>query len=423
MAVKSTTFEKKTKKDFSQAGQAWSAALGRDALPPVVLMLASSEEIFRDALEVLLNKTIGDGNREFNVTRIDGSDTRPNTIEWVLAAKTAPMMAKRRVVLVTSADKWFAPPKPEKEDDDGETNGKVDKAEELITTKTKKDKKAKSETLTDRLKPLMDFAESSYKRGVILLRVHQVDTKSVLYKHLEKISGVYDFSSFGEKDTLKDNIEKEFKKHKINISREAAVYLGECLGGNAELIITEVKKLKEVAGDSQMITIEDIRQHVQRLRGHKLYELTAAFTERNARKGLVLLSRMEDSLVDVGKKVQANALPLMILTTLESEIRQLARVQGLLSENPKASDSQLAELLGKNVQDWQAKKLRIATEKFGEPELNHAIAAIHKADRRLKSTGTSPWLILQELFVDIATKQTRTRRNPASLGYFGKQDL
>lgn len=417
------TFEKKTKRDFSQEGQAWIAALGRDALPPVVLMLASSEEIFRNALEALIDKVIKDGNREFNVTRIDGSDTNRNTMEWVLAAKTAPMMARRRVVLVTSADKWFAPPKPDKEEDAQEADARNDQADDLIARKTRKEKKAKSETSADRLRPLLDFAESSYKRGVIILRVHQADKKSTLYKHLEKQSAVFDFTSFGEKDTLKRNIANEFKKLQINISNDAAMYLGECLGGNAELIITEVKKLKEVAGESQMITVEDIQQHVQRLRGHKLYELTAAFTERDARKGLVLLSRMQDSLVDVGKKVQANALPLMIVTTLESEVRQLAKIQALLRDNPETNDSALAKSLGNNVQDWQAAKLRTAAKRFTTEELDRAIGAIHRADRRLKSTSTDAWLVLQELFLDMIEKKGRFRPAPAFDGYIKKNRL
>lgn len=394
MAGKSGPPEKK--RDYTEAGQAWKAVLGRDALPPVILMIVGSDDIYQGALGGLLDKVFKEGNRDLNIQRVDAASTK--SAQCASDVKVSPMMAKKRVVCVTNADIWFVADKEkeEKPADDAAKGAKKTKA-----------KSAKGEGAhTD----LLELAKGSFKRGHIILRAYSPDKRSALYKALEEVNAVFDFSSLGEGQDLLRNIQMELKRRGVEAERTAVEFLADALGGNAEALFTEMDKLAELVPAGKILTLEGARANVQRLRGHKLYELANAVAERRTADALVLLGRMFENLLDAGKKVQASGVPLMILATLESEIRKLAQASA-----PKLTSDALAAKLG--IPEWGARKSLQNAKRFTQEELDAALRQLRHADRRLKSTSLPARMVLEDLVVALCTKGT-TPLQPIDLGYF-----
>lgn len=381
------------KRDYREAGQAWRAVLGRDSLPPVILMIAGSDDIYQEALQGLLDKVFKEGNRELNIQKVDAPSTR--SAQCVADVRVAPMMAKKRVVCVSNADAWFTPEKEELGSD---------------SAKAAKKPKGKAGKSAGQHDDLLALAKGSFKRGHILLRAYAPERRSALYKALEEVNAVFDFSSLGEGQDLLRNIQAELQRRGIEAERQAVEFLADALGGNAEALFTEMDKLAELVPAGKVLTLEGARSNVQRLRGHKLYELANAVSERRTADSLILLGRMFESLLDAGKKVQAAGIPLMILSTLEGELRKLAMAAGTKSTTSDA----LASKLG--MPEWAARKLLQNVKRFTPGELDAALRELREADRRIKSTSLEPRLILEELVLAICTKGVRPLA-PSDLGY------
>ncbi|GEM_PF-6309300 len=390
------------KKDYKEAGQAWRGVLGRDALPPVVLMIAPSDDIYQEALKGVLDKVFKEGDRELNIQRLDAATTKSNIC--VAGVKVAPMMAKKRVVCVTNADVWFA---NDKSAGDGAESDEAPSSGKKRSTRAKKGKESSDHS------DLMELASSSFKRGHVLLRAYSPDSKSALYQALDSLNAVFDFSSLGEGQDLMRNIQGELKRRGVDSDRKAVEFLADALGGNVEALFTEMDKLAGIVPPGTFLTLELARENVQRLRGHKLYELANALSERRTADALLLLSRMFDSLLDTGKKVQASGVPLMILATLELEVRKLAAAWG-----SKPQDTQrLCTMFG--MQEYPAKKAIQNSKRFSQTELDTALRQLRDADRRIKSTGLPAKLILEDLITAICTKGCAPL-TPADLGYYRK---
>ncbi len=392
MAGKAGPPEKK--RDYTEAGQAWRAILGKDSLPPVLLMIVGSDDIYQEALGGLLDKVFKEGNRELNIQRLDAASTR--SAQCVSDVRVSPMMAKKRVICVSNSDVWFV----------------ADKEKEAAQDESAKPaKKGKSKAKGEGLHAdLLDLAKSTFKRGHILLRAYSPDKRSALFKTLEELNAVFDFSSLGEGQDLFRNIQAELKRRGVEAERAAIEFLGDALGGNAEALFTEMDKLAELVPPGKTLTLEGAKANVQRMRGHKLYELANAVAERRTAEALVLLGRMFESLLDAGKKVAAAGVPLMILATLESEIRKLAVATGT-----KMTPDVLASKLG--MPDWAARKTIQSAKRFTPAELELGLKMIRHADRRLKSTPLPARMILEELVVALCTKGVRPVA-PIDLGYF-----
>lgn len=394
MAIKSGPPERK--RDYTEAGQAWRAVLGKDALPPVILMIVGSDDIYQEALSGLLDRVFKEGNRDLNIQRVDASATK--SAQCAVDVRVSPMMAKKRVVCVTNADVWFVADK-EKEEKPPQESGK--------TTRKGKPKPSKGEGAhTD----LLELARGSFRRGHIILRAYSPDRRSALYKALEEFNAVFDFSSLGEGQDLLRNIQAELKRRGVEAERAAVEFLADALGGNAEALFTEMDKLAELVPAGRILTLDGARANVQRLRGHKLYELANAVAERRTADALVLLGRMFENLLDAGKKVQASGVPLIILATLESEIRKLAQASA-----PKLTSDALATKLG--IPEWGARKSLQNAKRFTQAELDAALRHLRHADRRLKSTPLPARMVLEELVVALCAKGTRVPR-PVDLGYY-----
>jgi hypothetical protein len=84
--------------------------IARGATDPVYL-IAGDDEHEKSALALAFGEMVEEGLRAFNVERLYATDKAMTALQVTEAARTLPMLAPRRIVIVLSAEKLLAPKK------------------------------------------------------------------------------------------------------------------------------------------------------------------------------------------------------------------------------------------------------------------------------------------------------------------------
>ena len=95
-----------------------------------------------------------------------------------------------------------------------------------------------------------------------------------------------------QKDVLKEMMLKTLSEFGKKIDPQAVEVFFERVGFHPVAVVTETEKLAHYVGDQQVITRNDLETMVARNREDALYELTDAFSKRQAGKTLTILSRL-----------------------------------------------------------------------------------------------------------------------------------
>jgi DNA polymerase III delta subunit len=344
----------------------WKRTFTEGKLPLVVVLYGDSDTLIKRAVQTFLDHLFSGGGKALNYQTFDGRTTLPS--QWVVAVRTAPMMARQRVVHVTDAD--------------GPLGG---------------DGKAVPD---DDLTGIIDYLTNSKGKGVLILTARTVNTKGKVVAAVDQAGGLHPFTTFEKQHDVNQFIRTLFRRRKISIDEAAVSYLADALGRSAEAIISEVDKLSEYADQGRGITLHDAQDMVQRLQGHTIFELNRALVQKDAVKSLTLLDRMYNNLLDSKRKVSASGLPLLVLSTcIEGEFRKLT-VAKQFEQTNDTKGLAAALKLRQNV----AGIIMANARRFTSEELERTLSHIHRVDKRLKSTPLSSKLLLEELILSICAK-------------------
>lgn len=362
-------------------------------LPPVLLLVGESATSTRQALDVILDSVFPAGDRSLGLTTLNGRDSSPG--EWSMKVRTRPMFGPRRVVVVDEADQWLS---GSGSDDDPESD----------TPGTGKKKSRNQE-----MDAVLGLLRQKNAAGLLILIAKQVDARLKLLRELQTMGALLDLSPFDDQSSPRSFVLSLFRERGVQVDEEAVAFLLDAIGESVDALTLEVEKLSDHAGDSRRVTLDDAQAMVQRLRGHKYWDLADAAVRRDTRQSLVILGRMFDSLVDSKTKVNTAGLPLVLLAVLAGRFEQLAAVH-------QASDQRLEELSlslqtgPKPVNLWLLRKLRGEAQEFTRSELEDILSKMKEVDGRLKSTSHSPRVLLESLIVTICTRAPRWHNRQSS---------
>ncbi len=343
----------------------WRETVVSGRLPSVVALHGDSDTLLKRALEILLEHCFAAGGRALNYQTFDGRATRPS--EWVVAARTAPMMARHRVVHVADADGALG----------GDGTALAD----------------------DSLAGLLDFLAAGSRKGLLVLTTRTINRRSKLAEALSKAGGLFGFETFESKHDVNDFIRGLFKRRRIRIDEAAVSYLADALGRSTEAIISEVDKLSEYADEARVVTLGDAQDMVQRLQARELFELNRALMQKDAVKSLTILDRMYHNLLSSKRKVAASGLPLLVLSTcIEGEFRKLA-----VAKRYEASNDSRGLAAALRLKETVAGIILANARRFTEAEIERTLSHVRLVDKRLKSTSISSKLLLEELILSICT--------------------
>jgi DNA polymerase-3 subunit delta len=205
-------------------------------------------------------------------------------------------------------------------------------------------------------------------------------------KAVEARGKIVQFRSPGEKEIPRWLIERGKQLGKI-ISHRAAFLLVEMVGRDLDTLASELDKICTFVGERDRIEAEDILEVAGSQRSFSTFDMLDNLKARQADKAV----RSLRSLMVSGE------LPLKILSTLAWQTRIVWQVKdGLRQGIPEA---ELAKRLG--THPFVVRKAREQASRFSDADLYRVIEAIGRTDIAMKSTGTSPELLLEELVLDL----------------------
>lgn len=350
-------------------------------LPPLVVIVSDSDAVLHRARETFLDEALPAVARALNLQAYDAADSSPTA--WVMAARTAPMLARRRIILVNDADSWLA----------AEVPGS-----------------------TAEMEALDKYARNPRNKGVIVMSARAVAGKSPVAALAREAGWFVPFDLDRRGGGLADTVSEMFRSRGVSIDEDAAAALVDVAGGSLDALQPEVDKLADFAGRGGRITRTEVDDMAQRLQGHAWWDFSRAVAHRDTTGALRILDRMYRNLIESKKKVSASGIPLMLLTFLEGEFSKMAVALGI--DDPTDSETLAARLAVMKKEGAGGKKpaseaaARAALQnarRFTAEEIAAALSAIRQVDKRLKSTNISPRLLLDELVLSICERPRKTR--------------
>jgi len=215
------------------------------------------------------------------------------------------------------------------------------------------------------------YAESPSPDVTLVLLAAKPDRRRSAWKKLLPKATVHDAAPKKGR-ALRAHVEEELRDRGLRLAPDA---LGELLaevGQDLRRLMGEVDKLEAFAGGRKEITADDVAAVLGRGLGQPLYLLSDAFSRREASPSLELVERL------LGDGEEG----LRLLSTLHRSLRQ---VRGALAmREARVARAEIgAKLLPANML-FKLDALLEASHRWSEADLRRAIAALGRADRRMK---------------------------------------
>jgi DNA polymerase-3 subunit delta len=317
------------------------------AISPVVL-IEGPELTLRDAaLAELRERVLAGALREFNEDRFDFSVAGTDPAEVIGAARTLPVMAQARLVLV---------------------RGLADRRAEKFTEGA-----------------LGEYLESPNSTTCLVLEAETVDKRRGWVKRVQKIGRVIDCHGPNKPADVRRWIEARLAQRKVKASNGVATALFEHVGADLDRLALEIEKLSLAAGDG-VLEVELVAELVGQLRPRALYELTDAIGERRLTSALRVVAELSD---------QGEA-PLALVGALANHFRRLMRAR----EMRPLDAGEVQRRLG--LHPFAAQKVVDQARRFDLRRLRACLDAVRRTDEALKGgMPIAPRLAIERLVLAV----------------------
>jgi DNA polymerase-3 subunit delta len=319
-----------------------------------VYLVAGDEQWLRDqVVSELRNAALGGGVAAFNEDKFTAGDK--DVVERAIAAaKTLPMMAGRRFVLIRSAERWDSAA-----DDDGDSK-----------------------------------KESPFERLSAYVAAPSPSTCMVIVA--TKVDGRRKFATVAKKQNFLVQCEPldarrlagwvvtQSKARGHTMDRDTAELLCELAGPEMAYLNDAVERLSLYVGAAAPITEDAVAECIARVRSASTWDLVDAVGARDLAKALTIFADAYD--------VRDRGLPL--LGGLAWSIRQLARFQAA-TESGMGTD-EAAKAAGV-YQPHRAREMAQKVKAFRGKELERWLLILAETDLALKGSRRPPDAILDDM--------------------------
>jgi DNA polymerase-3 subunit delta len=321
-----------------------TARAAKGPLEPVYLLVGTERLLVERAVNALRNAIDSKGVPGFNVEVFDGKGL--DAARVISAARTLPMMAETRLVLLRHVDAMTPTEQTHLAaylDDPSDSTC-------LVLTGTKLDGRAK-------------LAKLAKKKGYL------VETKPLRGRELREFVGA----------------EAASRQHKI--MPRAVEALVDAVGDDLAAIDDALERLSLFVGAGQRIDAEAVRMCVTRIRVESVWSLVDAIGLKDRRKGITAAQSLLDD----------REPPLRLLAMVARQLRMVARMREALSEGLRPQDA--AKRAG--APPFKAADLTESARRFTADSLGDAFALIAQTDKALKSSKRPPDVILQDAVLEL----------------------
>jgi DNA polymerase III subunit delta len=293
-------------------------------------------------------------------------------VDRVLAtARTLPMMAKRRFVLLRGLERW-----------EPKSGGK---AEGKVTDK-------------DPFEKLCDYAKAPSSSTVLVLFGAGVDKRRKLYTQAKTDGFLVACEALARAD-LPHWIERRVAARGCKISASVADLLAELTGPELSPVADAVERLCLYVGDGNEIVEDSVATCIVRLRAASVWELVAAVGRRDAGAALAALADVYDP-QDRG---------LRLLGVLAWSTRQLLRFDSAVRGG--ASPDQAAIRAG--APPFKARELSQQVKALPRADLERWPELLARLDLELKGgTRRPPQAVLESAILKLCRSSGTNQRRP-----------
>jgi DNA polymerase-3 subunit delta len=222
--------------------------------------------------------------------------------------------------------------------------------------------------------PVETYAADPPPDVTLVLLAARPDRRRNPWKKLLPKAAVHDASPRKGR-ALRAHVEEELRGRGLRFAPDALNELISEVGQDLRRLMGEVDKLEAFAGGRKEISADDVAAVLGRGLGQPLYLLSDAYASRDVSASLELVERL------LGDGEEG----LRILSTLHRSLRQVRGARAM-REARVPRDEIGAKLLPPNMQ-FKLDALLEASRRWSEAELRRGLAALGRADRRMKRGG------------------------------------
>lgn len=320
------------------------AALSAGA-PPLIFLYGKERFLIDRALQAVKAAVLTPATRDFNYDPYFGKEAGPAKI--LACAKTLPMMAKRRLVLVRDADEFSA----------------------------------------DELLAFSKYIESPAPETCLLFLAEKVDLRLRFFTLFKKHGLLVKLDPLSDRQ-LPGFVEAEAKRLSLALKPGVAARLAEEIGSDLGQLADALERLCCYVPAGKPVQVSDVEQVVVTTRQHSVFELIDAVGQSDRSLALSLLS-------DVFSQREP---ALKLLALLSRHVTKLWQVADLLGRG-RPSVGEISQKLG--VLPFVAGKLLDQARKLRLQRLLAMHEAIFQADRQLKQSKLDDERVMEQLVLKL----------------------
>ena len=316
-------------------------------LRPVYLVVGEERHLASEVVRALREAALEGATPGLNEEQMVAGET--NVAGVLSAARTLPMFAKRRLVLVRALERWDA----------------------------QAEKKANAEALD----ALADYAQAPSPSTTLVLCASKLDKRRRLMTHAQKNGYLVSCSALS-RDALPAWIERAIGERGNRAAAGVADLLAELAGPDLGPVSDAVERVCLFAGAGAEVSEDHVAECVVRVRPTTVWELVDAVGRRDVGRSLAMLSKVYDP-QDRG---------LRLVGVLAWSARQLLKFES--ARKGGASPEEAAKLAG--APPLKARDLARQTERIARADLERWLETLAGVDLALKGGSKRPPLAVLE---------------------------
>jgi DNA polymerase-3 subunit delta len=299
----------------------------------------------------------------------------------IAAARTVPMLAKRRYVLVRGVDRWDTAR--------GDGGGGGEGA----------DDKGGARSSVGALDRLADYAADPVPSTCLVLTASKIDGRRKLALLARKDDFAVACDPLGPRE-MPGWIRARFAAKGQAIEPDVAELLAEIAGTSLAYVSDAVERLSLYAGEGNAVTEDAVGECIARVRTADTWALVDAVGARDLSRALRLLADTYDP--------RDRGLPL--LGAVAWSIRQIARFGAAVDAGASADEA--ARRAGV-YQPYRARELAKKARALRGKEIERWLLVLAETDVALKGSRRPPQAILEEMIVSLCKRTARPPAAPA----------
>lgn len=319
-----------------------SAESGR--IPDVSVIVGAERFFIERAVAALRRATVGDEGRGFNDEIFDGKNATGSRV--LEAARTLPMLARRRFVLVRDIDLMAA-------------------AE---------------------LERFGAYLDAPCDSACVVLTAEKLDGRSRFAKRAKELGFWADAPPLRAGD-MRAFVASEADRRQLKLRPDALGALVDAIGNDLAGIDDALERLSLYVGKGEPITVDAVDACVSHVRVETIWALVDAVGARNRRAAL----EASGSLLADGEP------PLKVLAMIARQLRILGRMREALRSGAQATEA--AQRAG--APPFKARELAEAARRFDDVRLGRAFTLLAEVDMALKGSRRPPDTVLEGAILEL----------------------